>query len=146
MALPISNPYAGIYNTVGYRIRPGNPTEPLPAGTEQEFFTQDCKTVTKVGFGNYSAYNVRIEITTTTMVVGGTTCYKVKAIPYDPATGSDVGGMWDTWHGDPAYPPAPPANPTDINYYNPVTKQFYLNCYYNSAAGNRIMWEQHTRK
>ncbi len=31
MALPIANPYAGNYNTVGYRIRPGNPTEPIVA-------------------------------------------------------------------------------------------------------------------
>ena len=29
MALPISNPYAADYRCVGYRIRPGNPTEPV---------------------------------------------------------------------------------------------------------------------
>ena len=145
MALPISNPYAATYSTVGYRIRPGNATEFIAAGTEEEFSTIDCKTVTKVGFGNYGSYSIRIEITTNTMVVGGTTCYKVNAIPYDPATGSDVGGMWPTWTGDATALPAPPANPTDINYYNPVTKQFFLNCYYNSSAGNRIMWEVHTR-
>jgi hypothetical protein len=144
MALPIANPFAGIYACVGYRIRPGNPTEPIIA--DEEFSTVDCKTVTKVGFGNYSPYSVRIEVTTNTMVVGGTTCYKVNAIPYDPATGADVGGMFTTWTGDPATLPAPPANPTDINYYNPVTKQFFLNCYYTSSAGNRIMWEVHTRK
>ena len=143
MALPISNPYSGTYAVIGYRIRPGNPTEPIVA--DQVFSTVDCKTVTKSGFGNYP-YDIKIEITTNTMVVGGTTCYKVIATVIDPSSGAVVGGMWDTWHGDPATPPAPPANPTDINYYNPVTKQFYLNCYYTSSAGNRIMWEQCTRK
>jgi hypothetical protein len=144
MALPISNPYAGIYACTGYRIRPGNPTEPIVA--DEEFFTQDCKTVYKVGFGNYSSYNIRIEVTTNTMVVGGTTCYKVKAMPYDPGTGSDVGGQFDTWTGDPATPPPPPTNPTEINYYNPTAKKFVLNCWYTSSAGNRIMYEVHTRK
>ena len=145
MSLPISNPYAATYNTVGYRIRPGNATEPIAAGTTEVFSTVDCKTVSKDGFGNYSAYSIRIEITTNTMVVGGVTCYKVNAMPYDPTTGADVGGMFTTWTGDAATPPAPPAVGTNINYYNPVTKQFFLNCYYISAAGNRIMWEIHTR-
>jgi Domain of unknown function (DUF1735) len=143
MALPISNPYAATYHTVAYRIRPGNATELWVA--DEEFTTIDCKTVTKVGFGNYGSYSIRIEITTNTMVVGGTTCYKVIATPYDPTSGLDVGGMWPTWTGDAASLPPPPANPTDINYYNPVTKQFFLNCYYISGAGNRIMWEVHTR-
>jgi hypothetical protein len=79
------------------------------------------------------------------MVVGGTTVYKVNAMPFDPSTGGDVGGMFDTWTGDPATAPAPPANATEINYYNPVTKQFVLNCWYTSSAGNRIMYEVHTR-
>jgi len=146
LALPISNPYAADYNTVGYRIRPGNATEPISAGTVETFSTTDCKTVWKPNFGNYGGYNVSIEITTDIKVVGGVNCYKVIAYPYDPASGAKVGGMFTTWTGDAAFPPAPPANPTDINYYNPVTKQFYLNCYYESSAGNRIMWEEHTRK
>jgi hypothetical protein len=142
LALPISNPYAGDYNTVGYRIRPGNPTEPV-AGIET-FNTVDCKTVKKNGFGNYTAFDIVIEVTSDVMVVGGVDCLKVIATPVD-GNGASVGGMFTTWTGDPAALPPPPANPTDINYYNPVTKQFYLNCYYNSSAGNRIMWEEHTR-
>jgi hypothetical protein len=142
LALPISNPYAGDYNTIGYRIRPGNPTEPV-SGVET-FNTVDCKTVKKNGFGNYTAFDIVIEVTTDVMVVGGVDCLKVIATPVD-GNGASVGGMFTTWTGDAAALPPPPANPTDINYYNPVTKQFYLNCYYNSAAGNRIMWEQHTR-
>lgn len=142
MALPIANPYAGDYNTVGYRIRPGNPTEPV-TGVET-FSTVDCKTVSKVGFGNYGTYNIRIQITDQIIMVGGVECKKVIAQPYDPATGADVGGMLASWEGDPATPPAPPANPTEINYYNPVTRQFVLNCWYPSTA-NRIMYEVHTR-
>jgi hypothetical protein len=142
MALPISNPYAATYHTIGYRIRPGNPTEPIEA--DQDFSTIDCKTVTKIGFGNYSPYSINIEVTPATMVVGGVTVFKVIATPVD-AGGTVVGGMFTTWTGDAATPPAPPAAPTDINYYNPVAKKFVLNCYYNSAAGNRIMYEVNTR-
>jgi hypothetical protein len=144
MALPINNPYAAVYACVGYRIRPGNATEPIVA--DEEFSTIDCKTVSKVGFGNYSPYGIKIEVTQNTMVVGGVTCNKVIATPFDIATGAVVGAMFTSWTGDPATAPAPPANPTDINYYNPVTKQFVLNCYYESSAGNRIMYEVHTRK
>lgn len=139
LALPISNPYSGDYQCDGYRIRPGNATEPV--STVETLSTYDCKTVSKVGFGNYMAYNVFIEITTTPIVVGGTTCYKVIATPYDPTTGASVGGMFDVWTGDSSL------KPTDltINYYNPVKKKFILNCYYISSAGNRIMYETLTR-
>jgi hypothetical protein len=143
MALPINNPYAATYHTIGYRIRPGNATEPVEA--DEVFSTIDCKTVTKDGFGNYGSYSIRIEVTTETIDVEGVTCFKVNAMPYNPGTGADTGGMFETWTGDPATPPAPPADPLDINYYNPVTKQFVLNCFYFSGAGNRIMYEVHTR-
>jgi hypothetical protein len=143
LALPISNPYAADYvMSVGYRIRPGNPTEQVAAGTVQTFSTVDCKTVKKTGFGNYSVFDISIEITTTPVVVGGTTCYKVNAIPIDPSTGASVGGMWPVWTGDSAQKPAD----LTINYYNPVTKTFVFNCYYDSSAGNRIMYEVLTRK
>jgi len=140
LALPISNPYAADYRTVGYRIRPGNPTEPVDA--IQTFSTADCKTVRKTGFGNYGAFDIMIEITTNTVVVGGVTCNKVIATPIDPTTGASVGGMFDTWTGDPALAPADKT----INYYNPSKKQFVLNCYYISSAGNRIMYEVNTRQ
>jgi hypothetical protein len=139
LALPIANPYAGDYRCVGYRIRPGNPTEPVDA--VEPFWTVNCKTVQKSGFGNYFAYDVKIEMTTNTVVVGGTTCYKVIATPVDPSSGASVGGMFDVWTGDPTLKPAD----LTINYYNPVTKVFILNCYYNSSAGNRIMYETLTR-
>ena len=139
LSLPISNPYAASYHTVGYRIRPGNPTEPVDA--TQAFNTFDCKTVQKNGFGNYSAYDITIEVTPETVVVGGTTCFKVKAMPVDPGTGSSVGGMFTSWTGDATKKPAD----LTINYYNPVTKTFVLNCWYTSSAGNRIMYEVNTR-
>jgi len=140
LSLPISNPYAADYHTVGYRIRPGNATEPVDA--VQTFKTLNCKTVQKTGFGNYSAYDITIEITAETVVVGGTNCLKVIATPIDPGTGLSVGGMFTTWTGDAATKPAD----LTINYYNPVTKTFVLNCYYTSSAGNRIMYEVNTRK
>jgi hypothetical protein len=66
----------------------------------------------------------------------------------DPATGAPLAGgegMFTTWAGDAATPPAAPANNNEINYYNPVTKTFILNAYYVSSAGNRIMYEKLTR-
>jgi hypothetical protein len=144
MALPIANPYAGSYHTVGYRIRPGNAAETVDQ-TEQ-FSTINCKTVSKVGFGNYTTFSIRIEITSDIINVAGTDCFKVIATPYDPTTGDPTGGMFDTWTGDISAPPAPPADPTWINYYNPVTKVFVLNCYYEyTGVPNRIMYEVHTR-
>ncbi len=140
LALPISNPYAADYMVVGYRIRPGNATEPV--ATVETFNTQDCKTVRKNGFGNYFAFDITIEITANTVVVGGTTCYKVIATPIDPTTGGSVGDMYATWTGDPTLKPAD----LTINYYNPVKKVFILNCYYTSSAGNRIMYETCTRQ
>ncbi len=141
LSLPISNPYAGDYSMgVGYRIRPGNATEMVTAGTIEAFKTLDCKTVKKNGFGNYTAFDITIEITANTIVVGGTTCYKVIATPVD-ASGTVQGGMFTTWTGDATLQPAD----LNINYYNPVTKKFVLNCYYISSAGNRIMYEVLTR-
>lgn len=137
------NIYAADYHCVGYRIRPGNPTEPVDA--TETLSTVNCKTVSKVGFGNYTAYNVYIEVKTDIIVVGGHNCYKVLATPYDPTTGNYVGGMYTTWTGDSSALPAPPASSTEINYYDPSTHTFVLNCYYNSASGNRIMYEVLTK-
>lgn len=141
VSLPISNPYAADYSVVGYRIRPGNATEPISAGTIETFRTLNCKTIQKTGFGNYMSYDVTVEVTSETVVVGGTTCFKVIATPIDPSTGSSVGGMWPVWTGDATMKPAD----LTINYYNPVKKQFILNCWYASSAGNRIMYETCTR-
>jgi len=143
LALPIANPYAGNYSMVlGYRIRPGNPPEQVAAGTIEAFNTVDCKTVQKNGFGNYSAYDIKIEMTANTVVVGGTTCFKVIATPIDPSTGASVGGMFTSWTGDNNNKPAD----LTINYYNPVTKTFVLNCYYQfTGVPDRIMYEVLTK-
>lgn len=130
--------YDGNYVCNGYRIRPGNPTEPV-VDEVRHLTTVNATTVQDPKFGNYSGYQVNVEVTTEPIVVGGVTCYKVNAIPVD-ATGAVVGGMYPTFTGDPATAPTAPANPTEINYYNPVTKTFVLNCYYVSSK-NRIMYE-----
>lgn len=144
LSLPISNPYAATYLVNGYRIRPGNPTELMAPNTEQDFNTVDCKTVRKNGFGNYSAFDIVIEVTTDPIVVAGANCLKVIATPIDPATNGSVGGMWPIWTGDAAADPKPVT--PDINYYNPATETFVLNCFYTSSAGNRIMYEVCKRK
>lgn len=136
------NAYHGTYNCEGYRIRPGNPTEPVSQA--EKLNTSGATSVRKQGFGNYMTYYININVTTNTIVVGGTTCYKVIATPTD-ASGVSVGDMFTTWTGDAATAPDPPANSNEINYYNPVKKMFVLNCYYTSSAGNRIMYEVLTK-
>jgi hypothetical protein len=134
----IKNLYDGIYTCNGYRIRPGNATETV-TNEDRHLSTINGTTVQDPKFGNYASYHVNVEITSETMIVGGITCYKVNATPVDDS-GAVVGGMYTTFTGDPTSLPAPPANPNEINYYNPVTKTFVLNCYYVSSK-NRIMYE-----
>ena len=139
LSLPISNPYTADYHCVGYCIRPGNPTEPVD--TKETVNTIDCETVRKNGFGKYTSFDIRIEITTNTVVVGGTTCFKVNATPINPTNGVSLGGMCTEWTGDATQKP----DDLTINYYNPVTKVFVLNCLCPSPAGNNIMYEVLTR-
>lgn len=141
--MKVKSEYDGVYVCNGYRIRPGNPTE-LVTDEERNLTTINATTVQDPKFGSYASYHVNVEVTSETITVGGTTCYKVIATPVD-ALGAVVGGMYTTFTGDAASLPAPPANPTEINYYNPVTKTFVLNCYYVSSK-NRIMYEVLVRK
>lgn len=141
--MKVKSIYDGIYICNGYRIRPGNPTEAV-VNEERHLSTVNGSTVQDPKFGTYSAYHVNVEVTGVPMIVGGVTCYKVNATPVD-GTGAVVGGMYSTFTGDPATSPAAPANPTEINYYNPTTKTFVLNCFYISSI-NRIMYEVLVRK
>lgn len=138
MNMKVKSIYDGTYICNGYRIRPGNPTEPV-VDEERHLSTINATTVQDPKFGNYSGYQVNVEVTNEPIIVGGVTCYKVNATPVDEF-GVAVGGMYDIFTGDPLASPAAPANPTEINYYNPVTKTFVLNCYYVSSI-NRIMYE-----
>jgi hypothetical protein len=142
MALPISNPYAADYQAIGHRIHPAPAM--YTVNTVETLSTIDCKTVIKHLIADYP-YDVTIEITTNTMVVLGITCYKVILHVYDPSTGAIVSsgdGMETTIVNNPAYAPTPPSS--DINYYNPVTRQFVLNYFYNTAAP-RVAYEILTR-
>ena len=140
----IKNQYDANYICNGYRIRPGNATE-LVTNEVRNLSTISATAVQDPKFGNYASYHVNVDVTTTTIVVGGVTCFKVNATPVD-GSGNVVGAMFATWTGDAASLPAPPTNSNEINYYNPVTKTFVLNCYYLSGAGNRIMYEVLTRQ
>jgi hypothetical protein len=142
MGLPISNPYAGDYHVVGYRKHPALGI--LPVDKTETLSTIDCKTVTKSGFGDYP-YDVTIQVTTNTIIVGGVTCYKVIVHVVDPASGSFVAGetQYETFTGTATAVPIPVTN--DVNYYNPVEKKFVLNMAYNAAAP-RIAYEVLTRE
>jgi hypothetical protein len=139
LALPISNPYAGDYNFVGYRI---HPTLGIFTANEVETLTTiDCKTVRKDQMGDYP-YIADIEITTATMVVNGATVFKVKVTTPDIAA-ADF-GMYETYTGSTTTAPAPPS--ADVNYYNPATKTFVLNYYYLSGGAARKIYEILVRK
>lgn len=139
LALPISNPYAGDYDFVGYRI---HPTLGIFTANETETLTTiDCKTVRKDQMGDYP-YIADIEITTATMVVKGATVFKVKVTTPDIAT--ENFGMYDTYTGSSITAPAPPS--ADVNYYNPATKTFVLNYYYLSGGAARKIYEILVRK
>jgi len=142
LSLPISNPYAADYQCVGYRVHPVNGV--YTVNTVESCSTIDCKTIIKHLMGDYP-YDVTISVTTNTVVVKGVTCYKVIVDTLDPANGLPVSsgtGMESTFTGNTGYNPQPPTN--DVNYYNPVTKQFVLNYFYNSGAP-RITYEILTR-
>lgn len=141
-ALPIANPYAGDYRAYGYRLHPSLGV--LPVDKTETAKTVDCKTIRKSGFGDYP-YDMVIEMTTDVMVVSGVNCFKVKVTVIDPGTDAPVSGgqgQYDTFTGDATAEPKPVTN--DVNYYNPVTKTFVLNAYYNSAAP-RIAYEVFSR-
>ena len=142
LALPISNPYAANYHCVGYRKHPSLGF--FDVDKTESLSTIDCKTVRKSGFGDYP-YDVIIEITTDPMDVLGTTCFKCNISVIDPATNDFVSsgqGQFASFTGDNTHAPIPMSN--DVNYYNPETKTFVLNMFYNSAA-NRIAYEVLTR-
>lgn len=141
MSLPIGSAYSGDYLVTGYRIRPGNATEPIVNWLET-FDPVGCagNVVIKHYFGNYG-YDVKITVTTTPIVVGGTTCYVCTCDVLDPVSGASVGTTWPVWTGDINTPPFPVDQTINNNYWNPVTKTFVLNCKYYSSAGDRIMYE-----
>jgi hypothetical protein len=144
MAIPISNPYAADYHGVGYLIHPTAGL--LQADNTVTASTIDCKTVVvTLTFPGLSPFDYYVEITTNTIVVQGTTCYKVNVIVMDQSTGAPYAtgyGQYDTFTGSATTVPIPLSN--DVNYYNPVTKQFVLNVYYNSGA-HRNIYEVLTR-
>jgi hypothetical protein len=141
MALPIANPYSGSYNALGYRVHPINGV--YTVHQDEDVSTINCSTVLKHFMGDYP-YDVSMQVTTSTVTVLGVVCLKVIVHTIDPSTGSFVAGegMETTFTGNLAYPPAPPTS--DVNYYNPVTKQFVLNYFYNAAAP-RVTYEILTR-
>jgi hypothetical protein len=142
LSLPIANPYAGDYHVVGYRKHPAPAL--YPVDKTETASTVNCSTIRKSGMGDYP-YDITIEVTQNTIVVSGVTCYKCIVHVIDPATNAPVSsgeGQYDTFTGDATVNPKPETN--DVNYYNPVTKTFVLNCYYNSSAP-RIAYEVLTR-
>ncbi len=143
LSLPVSNPYAGNYQCVGYRLHPSLGV--LPVNQIEAATTVNCSTIQFNGFGDYPYYMV-VQLTQNVIVVAGTNCYKVNVTVVDPGTGAPVAsgqGQFATFTGSATSTPIPATN--DVNYYNPVTKTFVLNAWYNAAA-NRIAYEVLTRK
>lgn len=138
LSLPISNPFAGDYHAVGYRVHPTSGT--FTVNTTETASTIDCKTIRKGLMGDYP-YTLDITVTDQTMVVNGATVNKVTLSTPDVAP--ENFGMYATFTGDPATSPAAPS--AAMNYYNPVTKVFVLNYFYLSAGAARKIFEILTR-
>lgn len=139
LALPISNPYAADYNVNGYRKHPA-PAMYYVTNKVETCSTVNCSTIKKSFMADYP-YDVTIEVTSDIIVVGGVNCFKCKLHVLDPSTGEIVSsgdGQFDTFTGDATATPKPIG--PEVNYYNPATKKFVLNYYYNSAAP-RIAYE-----
>ncbi|MGD0582915.1 MAG: DUF1735 domain-containing protein [Bacteroidales bacterium] len=146
MSLPISNPWAGTYHLIGYRLHPSAGYQFIE--TDAPVTTVNCSTVMTVYFGVYTAYNVVMQVTTDPIMVLGIPCFKVNVSIIDPATGTTAGGAgqagaYTTFTGNASDIPIPLSN--DVNYYDPFAKKFVLNAWYNAAAP-RIMYEWLTRE
>jgi hypothetical protein len=138
LSLPISNPYAADYHGVGYIIHPTAGL--ISADATVTASTINCKTVVAtLAYPGLSPFDYDIEITSNTLVVLGVTCFKVNVIIIDQSTGAPYSlgyGQYTTFTGSATTVPIPLSN--DVNYYNPVTKQFVLNVFYNSSAPRNI--------
>ena len=140
--LLVKNQWDGDYRCVGYRKHPSLGI--LAVDKTETLNTVDGTTVKKSGFGDYGSYDMTIKITTDIINVAGTDCYKCIVHVIDPSTGLPAAGenMYNTFTGDATADPKPLTN--DVNYYNPVTKTFVLNAFYNAGAP-RIAYEVLTR-
>ena len=133
----------GNYHNIGYRIHPA--TGLLPVDVNEALRYVDIKTVIKAQVAEYTLYSALIELTPDIIVVAGVNCYKVKVKVIDPVSNMEPqggSGMFLTFTGDNTHIPIPATN--DVNYYNPITKTFVLNYYYNPSAP-RIIYEVLTR-
>jgi hypothetical protein len=119
VALPISNPYSGTYHASGVFTHPVN--GPRDIDEDKELSTIDCKTVTcSAGdLGGDSGTWVLLTVNAdNTITIGGSL---TATQPYKPQTGK-------------------------VNKYDPATKTFILNYYYEGGTGNRLIQENIVRK
>ena len=142
LSLPVSNPFAGNYQVVGYRLHPTLGV--FPVNQIEAASTVNCSTVQFPDFGDYPYY-MDVQITQNIMVVGGVNCFACNVTVIDPGTGAPISsgqGQYTTFTGSASTTPVPVTQ--DVNYYNPITKTFVLNAWYNSGA-KRIAYEVLTR-
>ncbi len=128
VGLPIANAYEGQYLSQGFRNHPSLGI--LPFDLKLNLTTVDLTTVKKTQAGDYTGYNLQIQVTSNTINVGGVDVYLCNLQLDDGA--ANVGTVqYSTYKGDP------------MNYYNPVTKTFEL--YYSYNATPRYIRETNTR-
>ena len=119
LALPIANPYSGSYHALGVFTHPVN--GPRAIDEDKQVNTIDCKTVT------CSAGDLGGDASTWLLIT-------VNA-DYSLTLGGQLSAT---------QPFKPDAGKT--NSYNPATKTFTLNYYYEGASGNRVIQENLVRK
>jgi len=123
-AFPLANEYEGDYLSEGFRDHPTLGIEPFKYA-KMPFLTVNGNTVHKDQVGNYGGYGLDITITTTTMVVNGTTVNKCDLKVTGMSDPTDY-IVYPTFNGEP------------MNYYNPATKVFELYYAYNKAAPRKL--------
>ena len=119
LALPIANPYAGLYHATGVFTHPVN--GPRNIDEDKELKTVDCQTVTCSAGDLGGTQDTWVTLTINadnSITIGGSLS---ASQPYLPQTGK-------------------------VNTYDPGTKTFTLNYYYEGATGNRLIQENIVRK
>jgi hypothetical protein len=113
MAMPIANPYQGLYNCTGVFSHPTAGNRDIDE--EKDLSTVDCKTVATT-VGDLGGYQVTFTVNADNSVtIGGAVSASQPCIPV-------------------------PGKP---NYYDPATKSFHVNYQYTGGGGFRVIQEDY---
>ncbi|MEO7263385.1 MAG: DUF1735 domain-containing protein [Ferruginibacter sp.] len=135
----IGNPLAGAYNVTGYFYHPASPRAFTRTGASGALIPYSAnQLVTELGDLGSSGYYAVITIPDP----NNTTTNQDVTLDVYPGSISPV-LSWKTGlpSDNPGYTPALAGFPLNANYYNPITKTFYLRYGYLGGSGYRVTEE-----